>query len=81
MTQKEIILEKLRTGAWFSLADALHLSPPIYRLSERCRELKAEGYEIESRRVEGKPYSEYRLRPPRKLELPPAFPKSAQALF
>jgi|SRR5580693_1022686 hypothetical protein len=39
----------------------------------RAWDLIAEGYEIEERRVERKNFSEYRLRPARKIELPPAF--------
>jgi hypothetical protein len=32
---------------------------------------RKEDYEIAQRRVEGTSYSEYRLRPARKIELPP----------
>jgi len=38
------------------------MEPPIYRLSERIRELEQEGYKIEHRKVSGKSYAEYRLR-------------------
>lgn len=61
MTQKQLILQKLETGEWVSLADALNMNPPCYRLSERIRELKKLGYEIESRRVKNKTYQEYKL--------------------
>jgi hypothetical protein len=55
------------------------------RLGTRIWHLRQEGYEIEERKVEGKQWSEYRLRPAPKIELPPAFelkPQSHQsALF
>jgi Helix-turn-helix domain len=37
----------------------------ILRLGARIWGLRHEGYEIEERKVEGKSWSEYRLRPPR----------------
>jgi hypothetical protein len=43
------------------------------RLGARMWDLRQEGCEIEERRVEGTAYGEYRLRPARKMELPPAF--------
>jgi hypothetical protein len=45
----------------------------ILRLGSRIFDLRKEGYEIEERKVGGKSWSEYRLRPTRKTELPPAF--------
>jgi hypothetical protein len=48
------------------------------RLGARIWDLRKEGYEIEERRVEGTRYSEYRLRPARKIELPPAFERSTE---
>jgi hypothetical protein len=52
------------------------------RLGARIWDLRAEGYEVEARRVEGKSFSEYRLRPARKIELPPAFAeKKTSTLF
>ena len=65
MNQKSRILAELKKGNWFSLGEALYLSPPVYRLSERIRELRAAGYEIESARVKGKTYQMYRLQSPR----------------
>lgn len=49
------------------------------RLGARVFDLRAEGYEIEERRVEGKSYGEYRLRPARKMELTPAFAPKSEA--
>lgn len=71
------VLTELQRREWVSLADALALDPPIYRLSERVRELVAQGHNIISRRVEGKPYNEYHLaapiRQPAPITLPPPF--------
>lgn len=50
----------------------------ILRIGARIWDLRQEGYEIEARKVEGKSYSEYRLRPARKIDLPPAFPFKPQ---
>ena len=78
MTQKEIILNRLQRGDWFSTVECVR-DFHILRLGARIFDLRAEGYEIEERKVEGKNWSEYRLRPARKIELPPAFePKVAQ---
>jgi Helix-turn-helix domain len=73
MTQKEIILKRLHLGTWFSPVECVR-DFHILRLSARIYDLRSEGYEIEERKVEGKSWSEYRMRPPRKVELPPAFP-------
>ena len=62
VNQRTRILKGLHARQWLSLADALDASPPIYRLSERIRELEKMGYEIESRRVEGKTFQEYHLK-------------------
>lgn len=75
MNQRDIILNELKRKEWFSLADALNLDPPIYRLSERIRELKEYGHNIISRRVDGKTYQEYKLVPVEVPVLPPAFQK------
>jgi Helix-turn-helix domain len=82
MTQKEIILKRLNEGTWFSTVECVR-DFHILRLGARIWDLRKEGYEIEERRVEGTAYSEYRLRPARKIELPPAFkPKTtSQSLF
>ena len=80
MTQKEIILNRLQNGAWFSTVECVR-DFHILRLGARIFDLKAEGYEIEERKVEGKSWSEYRLRPARPITLPPAFapaPKQTQ---
>jgi hypothetical protein len=58
----------------------------ILRVGAMIWDLRKDGYGIEERRVEGAAYSKYRLRPARKIELPPAFmPKQpdthSQALF
>ena len=63
MTQRDTVLRELTEKEWFALSDALSLSPPIYRLSERVRELIKEGYTIQSRKKAGKPYQEYKLIP------------------
>jgi Helix-turn-helix domain len=83
MTQKQRILERLKTGEWLSSVEAIR-EMYITRLGARIWDLRKEHYEIEERKVAGKGYSEYRLRPARKIELPPAYaPKAklAQPLF
>ncbi len=67
MSQKQEILNLLQMGDWVSLADALSMNPPVYRLSERIREIRAMGFEVESRRVEGKTYQEYMLIPKQEI--------------
>jgi hypothetical protein len=61
MTQKEIILNRLNQGTWFSTVECVR-DFHILRLGARIFDLRAEGYEIEERKVEGRSYSEYRLR-------------------
>ena len=73
MTQKQIILNRLRRGDWFSTVERVR-EFHILRLGARIYDLRAEGYEIEERKVEGKSWSEYRLRPARPVNLPPPFP-------
>jgi Helix-turn-helix domain len=83
LTQKDRILQRLQTGAWFSTVECVR-DFHILRLGARIYDLKSEGYEIEERKVAGKNWSEYRLRPARKIELPPAFSRDesiAQKLF
>lgn len=72
MNQKLRILQELKKKEWFSLADALSMNPGIYRLSERIRDLESMGYEIIHAKVEGKPYSKYKLVERPKITLPPA---------
>ena len=67
MTQKQIILNRLQNGEWLSSVQTVR-ELYILRLGARIWDLIAEGYEIEERRVEGKSFSEYRLRPARKIE-------------
>jgi biotin operon repressor len=74
LTQKQRILNQLQTGQWISSVEATR-DMYIMRLGARIWDLRAEGYQIEERRVEGKSYSEYRLRPAAPIVLPPAFPK------
>jgi hypothetical protein len=62
----------LQEGTWFSTVECVR-DFHILRLGARIWDLRKEGYEIEERKVEGKSYSEYRLRLARKIELPPAF--------
>lgn len=78
MTQKQRVLERLEEGTWLPMPETLHWSPPITRLGARIWDLQYEGYDIEERRVAGKNYSEYRIRPPRKIELPPAYETGAK---
>jgi hypothetical protein len=83
VTQKQTILDRLRQGTWFSTVECVR-DFHILRLGARIWDLRYDGYEIEERRVEGKSFSEYRLRPPRPIELPPAFKpevKTNQTLF
>jgi Helix-turn-helix domain len=76
-TQKEIILNRLRRGDWFSTVECVQ-EFHILRLGARIYDLKQEGYEIEERKVEGRSYSQYRLRRARTVKLPPAFGRSPE---
>jgi biotin operon repressor len=85
MTQKEIILNRLQNGEWLSSVQAIR-ELYITRLGARIWDLRHDGYQIEERRVEGKAFSEYRLRPSRPITLPAAFDpkprtKTNQKLF
>jgi Helix-turn-helix domain len=71
-TQKDRILNRLRTGVWLSSVEASR-DMYIMRLGARIWDLRADGYEIEERKVAGKNWSEYRLRPAAPITLPPAF--------
>lgn len=68
--QNKKLLERLQIGEWVSNVEIVK-ELYILRASERIRELRKMGYEIESRRVEGKPYQEYRLLEKPKTVLPP----------
>jgi Helix-turn-helix domain len=72
MNQKDHLLQRLNIGEWFSTVECVR-DFHILRLGARIWDLRSEGYEIEERRVEGKNWSEYRLRPARPIVLPPAF--------
>ena len=61
-------------GDWFSTVECVR-DFHILRLGARIYDLRAEGYEIEERKVAGKSWSEYRLRPPRPVNLPSPFPE------
>jgi len=63
LTPKQIILNRLRQGTWFSTVECVR-GFHILRLGARIFDLRAEGYDIEERKVEGKSFSEYRLRAP-----------------
>ena len=69
---KDRILERLLTGEWLSTVQ-MTLDMHIFGGGQRIHDLRKSGYDIEERRVEGKTFSEYRLRPPRPITLPPAF--------
>lgn len=77
MTQKQKILNRLQNGEWLSSVQAIR-ELYITGLGARIWDLRAEGYQIEERRVEGKSFSEYRLKPARPIELPPAFPPKSE---
>jgi hypothetical protein len=72
MTQKHRILERLKTGEWFSSVEAIR-EMYITRLGARIWDLRAEGHNIIERKVAGKSYSEYRLIPAQAPVMPPAF--------
>jgi hypothetical protein len=72
MTQKVLILNRLKSGEWFSTVQCVN-EYRILRLSARILDLRREGHNIIERKVEGKSWSEYRLITPVVLELPPAF--------
>lgn len=74
MTQEARVLAILKTGRWLSSVQAVGLY--ILRLGAVIYNLKKSGYEIEERRVQGKRYSEYRLKP--LVTLPPAFDETNQ---
>lgn len=79
-SQKEFILDRLNQGSWFSTVECVR-DFHILRLGARIYDLKKAGYDIEERKAEGHPYSEYRLRPARRIELPPAFQAKPLTLF
>jgi Helix-turn-helix domain len=66
MTQKVLILNRLKTGEWFSTVQCVN-EYRILRLSARILDLrndleeKKSPYEIIERRVAGTSYSEYKL--------------------
>jgi hypothetical protein len=64
VTQKQTILNRLQRGTRFSTVECVR-DFHILRLGARIWDLRHDGYEIEERRVEGKNWSKYRLRPPR----------------
>jgi len=59
-TQKQRILERLKTGEWLSTVEATR-EMFILRLGARIYDLRAEGHNIIEPKVDGKSYSEYRL--------------------
>ncbi len=63
-SQKERILQILqdREGRWVDGMVFENLQPRITQSKARLFELKEEGYEIESRFIEGKNWKEYRLK-------------------
>ena len=77
MTQKEINFNRLNQGTWFSTVECVR-DFHILRLGARIWDLQKEGYEIQERKVEGKNWSEYRLRPARPIVLPPAYPAESK---
>src|ERR1700674_1616299 len=71
-TQKDRILNRLRTGDWLSVVEATK-EMFILRLGARIFDLRAEGHNIIERKVAGRSYSEYKLLGPLVPPLPPAF--------
>ena len=61
VTQRQRIIEKLIDGNWLSTVDMVNMIPGILRGGAYICDLRKEGWEIESRYVEGKHYSEYKL--------------------
>lgn len=59
MTQPKIVLQRIKRG-WYSTVDAV-TKDYILRLSARICELRADGYNIKSRLVKGKKWSEYKI--------------------
>jgi hypothetical protein len=72
MTQKQIILNRLKSGKWFSTVECVH-EFHILRLGARIFDLRADGYNIIERKVAGKSWSEYKLIPAQAPAMPPAF--------
>ena len=71
MTQKERILERLKTGQWLSTVE-MTLDMHIFGGGQRIYDLRKEGHNIIERKVAGKTFSEYRLLPPQTPILPQA---------
>ena len=64
LTYKQIILNRHSAkGTWFSTVECLR-DFHILRSGARIFDLKADKHDIEEREVEGKSFSEYRLRIP-----------------
>ena len=63
-SQLERVLLALKKGGWVSTVDAVRgeMGEPILRLGARIYDLRGMGFDIEERKVEGKTYSEYRLK-------------------
>ena len=72
LTPKQIILNRLNQGTWFATVECVR-DFHILRLGPQIWDLRQEGYEIQEKKVEGKNWSEYRLRPAPPIILPPAF--------
>jgi hypothetical protein len=84
MTQKQIILNRLKSGTWFSTVECVR----DFHILRLVFDLRAEGYNIIERKVAGKSWSEYKLIPAVAPVMPPAFPqnpmlenKASQSLF
>lgn len=96
MSQKQRVLQRLQEGGWLSTVMAVKgdLGEPILRLGAIIWDLKnptpeemrrgVQKLNIEERRVEGKTYSEYRLKRAVIVDMPPSRlpekPKTAQLL-
>lgn len=65
------VLERLENGEWLSTLTIMK-ELFILRASARVFDLRRAGWEIESRKVQGKPYDEYRLKIKVPV-MPPAF--------
>lgn len=58
-TQEDFVLDTLRESDWVKMT--YFLGHFITRTAAIVHNLRKDGYLIEARRVEGKPYAEYRL--------------------
>lgn len=68
-TQRKIVLEKLKADG--EVTNVWAMQNHIFRLSERIREPKEEGYGIEAEYAEGKTYQYTLTQKPMRIEYQP----------